>query len=236
MEAFAWHTENLNQNLRLREYLFTLFHVLLGSAPQEDQLTLATSRTSIETLQHSFAHQGMSSEKIAKRLIFELDTAKDHVDSIAQEYTRLFIGPGSLPVPPWESVFRSEDSVLFSQKTLEVRNAYRAAGFRPVLSPHIADDHIALEFGFIAALSHQACNAYEDDDREGFDTALNHTKNFMDQHMFRWIPSYTRKVTELGQFPFYSAVIAASSRFLEIDRNALEEISADKELIESKTK
>lgn len=223
MEPYGWHTVELHQTLLLREYLFTLFHTLLGSAPEKDFLCLATSPKNSELVRIAFADQGESSERIAETFITELENAKANLEDTALEYTHLFIGPGRLPVYPWESVFRSEDSILFTQKTLEVRNAYYNAGFRPTLSPHIADDHIALEFGFIATLSHQACVAYEEHNDAAFDAILTHTKTFIDQHMLKWVPSYMHKVIALGQFPVYSAILAAASRFLEIDRNMLEE-------------
>lgn len=35
-----------------------------------------------------------------------------------------YVEPGSLPAPPWESAYLSEDRLLFQESTLEVRKAY----------------------------------------------------------------------------------------------------------------
>ncbi|MCB8816455.1 molecular chaperone TorD family protein [Desulfosporosinus shakirovi] len=71
------------------------------------------------------------------------------------EYTRLFIGPTKLPVPPWESVYVSKERLLFQESSLKVRQrqCYLNYNFLPAKYRSEADDHIALELDFMYNLS-----------------------------------------------------------------------------------
>ena len=46
-------------------------------------------------------------------------------ESIPQAWQRLFIGPWALPAPPWGSVWLDQESVLFGESTLELRQWMR---------------------------------------------------------------------------------------------------------------
>lgn len=48
--------------------------------------------------------------------------------ALAEEYTRLFVGPGQIPVPPFESCYRTGDGLVMQEVTTQVRRAYLDAG------------------------------------------------------------------------------------------------------------
>src|SRR3972149_6655669 len=75
---------------------------------------------------------------------------------LQEDYSRLFIGPGKVIAPPWESVFFNEARQTFQEQTLQVRNWYRRFGLEPEKIYHEPDDHIGLELTFLAHLANQA--------------------------------------------------------------------------------
>lgn len=134
----------------------------------------------------------------------------DDLVLLGNEYTRLFIGPDHLPAPPWESVYVTGKPQLFQETTLSVRTAYRAAGYLPKCFPRVADDHIALELNFMAAMAAQALEAGLACQEASAIDALARQRRFLDEHMLRWIPSFAETLCEQG---FGESLYALLARF-----------------------
>jgi TorA maturation chaperone TorD len=157
-----------------------------------------------------------------------IDVASDEVlDDLKSEYTRLFIGPDNLEAPPWESMHTSALRSLFQEVTLEVRNCYRAQGFLPAEYPRVADDHIALEFAFLAQLGSRAQMAYASADIETTRAALTASQQFLEDHLLVWLPKYVLALESAEKIDFYPVMAGFSLEFSKADKAALEELLAD---------
>ncbi len=75
------------------------------------------------------------------------------------DFNRLFVGPGEMLAPPWESVHRSKTKLTFQEPTLQVRELYRRFGVEAPAVHREPDDHLGLELAFVATLSDQAAGA-----------------------------------------------------------------------------
>ena len=116
------------------QYLWRVF----SDAPDETliETTLGTAREQFELF---FGADSPEMEEFAA-LCVELQAAlalDANASSLANDYTRLFIGPGKLPASPWESVYACGEELVFQQSTLDVRAAYHAAGFAAAGYPHV---------------------------------------------------------------------------------------------------
>lgn len=142
-------------------------------------------------------------------------------------YTRHFEGPGRVPAPPWESVYVNGEDLLFQESTLEVRNDYRAAGYEAADFPKEADDHIAIEFGFMAALSQDAFVAYTSGDSESAKVLLSRQLMFLGKHLNFWLPKFLKRMEE-SEKPkadvLYVAVARMAVDVCSCDALALEEL------------
>lgn len=69
----------------------------------------------------------------------------------AEDHFRLFSGPDPL-APPWESVWRERDRLLFGEKTAEIAQIYADWGMEIQGEGHNPQDHLGLELGFLAYL------------------------------------------------------------------------------------
>lgn len=146
-------------------------------------------------------------------------------DVLKTEYTRLFLGPAELPVPPWESVFTTRKQVLFQKSTLEVRAAYRRSGFEATGYPREADDHLAVELNFLGALAERALGAREAGDAAAFDKALDAHRRFLDEHLLVWIDEFAErmgKISSVGEF--YPSFASLTQMFLRRDRGLIDEL------------
>ena len=155
------------------------------------------------------------------------------MEAAVREFTRLFVGPGKLPVPPWESVFATGERLLFQRSTLEVREAFRREGVVAQGAPHVAEDSLATELGFMAVLAERSRHAAEQDDAEELQRILRVQAEFLEIHLLRWIGQFAEQMAHLSQVEgseavsdLYPAAARLAYRACWEDVSLLSELSA----------
>lgn len=63
-------------------------------------------------------------------------------EPLAQAWQRLFIGPDTLPAPPWGSIWLDRESVLFGDSTLALRQWMRGQAIDVASTQNEPEDHI----------------------------------------------------------------------------------------------
>jgi len=134
------------------------------------------------------------------------------------DYVRLFVGPGMPLAPPWESVYRTEERVLFGPQTLEVRAAYEAFGLVTEHRNKEPDDHIGLELEFMAVLSRSCRDCLLGGDREGGERIRRAQLNFLDVHLLQWAPRFCRNVYANAETKLYAGIASVTEGLLCWDR------------------
>jgi TorA maturation chaperone TorD len=129
--------------------------------------------------------------------------SEEEFDAVRGDYTTLFIGPGKVMAPPWESIYFRKERIIFQEETLEVRNWYRRFGLESVKLYHEPDDHIGLELAFIA---HLAGLAYEAEDEEKFNQLIEAQKEFLSAHTLKWAAGWVAQVLEHAKTDFFKGV------------------------------
>jgi len=122
------------------------------------------------------------------------------------DYERLFVGPGHLLAPPWESVYRTEEGLLFDWPTLEVRDLYRQLGLA-VEQPEFPDDHVGLELLFLALLSERVA----DGDLGAHDVQ----RDFLNDHLLQWLPRFCDDVVTNAETDLYRGLALLTAGILE---------------------
>ncbi|MBC2887836.1 TorD/DmsD family molecular chaperone [Gordonibacter massiliensis (ex Traore et al. 2017)] len=149
----------------------------------------------------------------------------DALERLRSEYTKLLIGPGKLPAPPWESVFVSGEPLLFQKSTLAVREAYRAAGFQAAGYPHEADDHLAIELAFMEALADRMGEAYAADDGSRVGELARIQLDFLRNHLLVWVGSFADRLLSYGKVSsFYPSFAALAALVCARDVDVLAEL------------
>lgn len=175
-----------------RHFLYRYLWRAFAAKPDETLLEVARG-------QHALEACGLVSDTAARiqQAIAQLaraDASADDVASLEAEYTRVLIGPASLPAPPWESVFATGENLIFQESTLAVRAAYRAAGYVAAGYPREADDHLATELDFMATLAEEACTAYEAGDAERAHASLQVQRQFLSEHLNTWAKPFSDRL------------------------------------------
>ena len=127
-------------------------------------------------------------------------------DNLRADCTRLFIGPGKVLTPPWESVQFSEERLTFQEQTLQVRGWYQRFGLVAEKLYAEPDDHIGLELEFIAHLARLGLAALEENDQSKFNQLLDGQRGFMSEHLKRWGPAWCSQVENHAQTDFYRGI------------------------------
>ncbi len=138
--------------------------------------------------------------------------------SLQADYTRLFIGLGDGFAAPWESVYFSEERLVFQQQTLEVRNWYRRFGLEAEKINNEPDDHFGLELLFLSHLAALGIQALNDQDQARFEECWVAQQEFTQQHLGRWALPWCNLVETNARTEFYKGLVT-------LTRGALSELS-----------
>ncbi|MCC7451687.1 MAG: molecular chaperone TorD family protein [Anaerolineae bacterium] len=131
---------------------------------------------------------------------------ESQMDALTEDYNRLFVGPDRLPAPPWESVYRSPDHLLFDTATIQVRDLYQQYGVKAPRQNNEPDDHVGLEMAFMVHLSQLALQAIDSHNACLLDRAVQGQRAFLTDHLLAWIPRYAQDVITSAQTDYYRGV------------------------------
>jgi TorA maturation chaperone TorD len=136
-----------------------------------------------------------------KEAIMEINTeSKDELEELLWDYTRLFIGPYKLPCPPWESVYTSPKRLMMQDAADQVLQLYREVGLS-LKTPYVMPDHIGTELNFLALLLQKSNSATDDSEK-----LLRITDNFLNDHILKWVPDFTRDMENAAETRFYKSL------------------------------
>ena len=206
-----------------RLYLYSLLHKCFGREADPAQLELLSS----EQTGQSFALLG--GEVLEKVPSFLAELRKDlkepdFLDQVKSEYMRLFVGPGRLIAPPWESVYLGDEAMLFQDSTLKVRETYRAFGLQAEAGPRVPDDSLALELAFMSALAERSLHAFQGGNRESLRQNLDGSGKFLREHLLQWVPALLERMTASPTDALYPQLCLILDSFLKKDEELLAEL------------
>ncbi len=141
--------------------------------------------------------------------------AGEDADVISRDHNRLYGVSAKAVVPPYESVHRDDDGLVFDVSTLDVRAAYLDRGLQAPRLNREPDDHLGLEFDFMAQLVLWALDALEREDAAAAETELEAARQFLAAHLLQWAPGMLRKTAEAAGTRFMSGLALLSLGALE---------------------
>ena len=132
-------------------------------------------------------------------------TSSNAFDAIQIDHTRLFLGPGKVLAAPWESVYFTEERLVFQQQTLQVRVWYARFGLEVIKLHQEPDDHIGLELEFLAHLAKLGLQSLEQEPKR-LDNLLDAQRKFLTEHLLKWAPIWYGLVIQHARTDFYRGV------------------------------
>ncbi len=218
--------EALEVILSNRRFLYLLFHKVFGREPDQAFLKILSSEETSQAFGLLSEQPEDTMERAAAFVcnLKEKSQDTDYLHQIRYEYMRLFVGPEKLAAPPWESVYRSKQGLLFQESTLTIREIYRKQGLLPEGYPHVADDSLALELDFMARMADRSCLALGECRYDDLRESLAVQESFLRVHMLFWIPKLLEKMTDSVFKLFYPQMTKILLAFLEKDQELIKEI------------
>lgn len=214
--------------LRARIFVYDLLRRTYLEEPSVGYIKLITQPGLIEGFPYT-----NESPKIARGVhqlaayLQQNDMADPHVmDRLHWDYTRMFIGPYSLPAPPWESSYKSEHKQLFQEVTLRVRQAYLKYGLLPQHFQQEADDHIGLELDFMYRLAVLTVEKPDQGGQNDIAALLADSRAFLTGHLLQWTPQLVSDILDNAETEYYKGMARILSGFLELDVELLNELTA----------
>ena len=131
---------------------------------------------------------------------------EEKFDEIQSDYTRLFIGPGKVLAPPWESVYFNDTRTIFDERTLEVREWYRRFGVELIHVRKEPDNHLGLELAFLAHLAGKALLALENSGHDDAKVFIEAQHEFASEHVFSWVGAFFDLVESKAHTDFYRGI------------------------------
>lgn len=134
------------------------------------------------------------------------------IPGLVDEFTRLFIGP--LPVPLYESVYRSENGLVMQEQTAAVRRKYFEAGL--VVDPRrsFPEDHIGAELEFVFYLCGNAGNARRVEEQK---VHLKRQQDFFREHLTVWVPPLCERLFAEARSSYFKGVARLTKGFIAWD-------------------
>ena len=152
----------------------------------------------------------------------ELLPEPEALEKLQIEYTVLFLGPGAPKAPPWESMYRAEDGLLFGPQALQVREVMAQFGVEVAKKYSQPEDHLGLELMLLALAAEKDAQSPGGEWRAS--AALQ--ANFIKAHPLGWIEQLLRDAEAYGGTGFYAALVQLIYGVLLWDRELLEECAA----------
>ena len=136
---------------------------------------------------------------------------------LAVEYASLFLGVGPKHVYLAESVYLSEEHMLYQAPYHEILRVYKSLGFAKDEDFREPDDHVAVEFQFMAMLCHWTAQNMEKHEIENALTYLNLQREFLEDHLTKWVPQLCNKLDDATTRGFYKALAHLTLGFIKMD-------------------
>jgi TorA maturation chaperone TorD len=136
---------------------------------------------------------------------------------LAAEYASLFLNMGPRPVRLVESVYLGKDHLLYEKPYHEIIQAYKSLGYQKDKGFQEPEDHVAVEFDFMAHLCRWTSKTLDDGDIEKAIAYLNLQKEFLRDHLNRWVPILCEELERNASLSFYKGVAQITNGFIAMD-------------------
>jgi len=100
------------------------------------------------------------------------------------DYLKLFTGAGTMLAAPYESVYLSDEHLMFDKQTQDVRRFYHTYGWKSRLEGKVPDDHLGIELLFINLLVDKYLSLDDDACRREM---RNEMVRFIEGHPLKWV-------------------------------------------------
>lgn len=119
---------------------------------------------------------------------------------LADEYRRLFVGPGPKAAPPWGSVYTDHDRVMFGATALELHDWLSEHGISVAARDNMPDDSIGRMLKLMAWIARRRPEL---------------VREYLGQHLLTWAPHFLQLMECQAHHPTFSALARLTALSLQ---------------------
>ena len=143
-------------------------------------------------------------------------------EELAVEYAGLFLGVWKAPAHPSESVY--DRGLLMAEPRDDVLRIYRSMGVDKKKEFTEPEDHIAIELQFMMYLCEKTSAALREASLSDAKRYLEVQRDFLDEHLGKWVPKLTADILKSARREFYRAVAKVTKGYIEMDKKVISEL------------
>ena len=133
------------------------------------------------------------------------------------EFTNLFLGVGDETVHLVESAYLGRKNMQYEKPAEDLLAAYESVGFKKDDEFFEPEDHFALEFEFMARLCNWCAQELSKNDVEDAIAYLSLQKEFLRDHIARWVPKLCEHLKRKAKSNFYRSLAYLTNGLVEMD-------------------
>jgi len=178
---------------------FSFFNKVLLDTPEKEYMNGV--KENLE-LFNDWPFSSSEDSKTGLKLIksFMDEYSDEDFPMVLENFNKLFIGPGHLFAPPWESVYKEEDHTIFGEATLQVRKRYKKYGVEINNMHKEPDDHIGYECAYLNVLFAEAASAEDPSELRA------EIVDFIQTHPMSWVTEFTDLMLKNSVTDFYKGI------------------------------
>lgn len=203
--------------LEVREVIYTFLSTSFLLSPTSTQITTVIQQRLFEEFPLDLDNQdAINGLELLSSWALENENSdpEEICKELLQDYNTLFIGPGHLLAPPWESVYLTEEKLTFGDPTLEVRAFYLRHGLGYYRKNSEPDDHFGLEMEFMARLISRQKQAQSKQEEQYL---VREQIAFLQDHILKWLNDFTDDVYQHSKTKYYQGLALLAKGFLAWD-------------------
>ena len=202
--------DEFQQLMKARQNVYDLLRCFFLQEPAETFLMALKNENILNNLV-GYNKELDEGVELLSLIIFSPEIS-DVVPGLLLEFTRLFVGP--VPVPLYESVYRSETELLMQEETLAVRRKYLEAGLVVNPGKPFPDDHIGAELEFVFYLCQKASQAENASMQDSF---MKMQYRFFQEHLIAWVSPLCDRLYEETESPYFRGIAKITKGFVNWD-------------------
>ena len=198
-----------------RSNCYGLLALVFGNVPTREAITQLRS----PPLAAALSRLGCD---VGEDLAGEIDAVTQR---FREEYTGIFVGPG-LHVSLYASLHHRGEGSLWGDSTVRVKRFIEGAGLSFSGNWDSIPDHIKIELEFMQRLIQREQQAWEEKGIGSAKRCLQLEKEFIEEYLNQWIPSFCDRVMDEATLNFYREMARLTKDYIRLEETQISELLA----------
>ncbi len=223
---------NVNEVIRIRRDIYAFLSRGFKKEVDEDYLkNIEEIVPALETLSKDSEDEVLNNGvKTLREFTESIKKAsrEETLEELNRRFTTLFLGVGYKDtvehVNPFESVYLSPERLVMQEQRDEVLEFYARFGMGVADDFKEPEDHLCAELSFVSGLCNLALADLDKDEAKEAIEKLKAQKEFMYQHLLKWVHLLCKDLREAAKDGFYLALADLTMGYLRMDIKFLDEL------------